>query len=215
MSCAVSHGMSPFPASCWYVPRSTERRRANVAGRRKFRENQREMCGKWAPLLNEPIITRRNTSGRPRDPIGRTNRVLAQLRRSKAESMRRLVLPGCLLLTLASFLAAREARGQGPALPSRTPERPGGERSSLGPPLGAGVGGPDVSPGSSEEILGGRPGPSVPRVPPAITRPGRAGAGVPVPEGITAPPILPLTEVRPYGPLAIPRGARTRAPPMG
>jgi outer membrane protein, heavy metal efflux system len=116
---------------------------------------------------------------------------------------------------LASSPAAREARGQGPTLPSRAPERPGSERSSLGPAPGAGVSGLGVSPGSTEEILGGRPGPSVPRVPPAITRPGQAGVGVPVPEGITAPPILPLTEVRPYGPLAIPSGREDEGPPDG
>jgi cobalt-zinc-cadmium efflux system outer membrane protein len=116
---------------------------------------------------------------------------------------------------LASSPTAREARGQGPTLPSRDLVRPGGEPSSLGPAPGAGVSGLGVSPGSTEEILGGRPGPSVPRVPPAITRPDQAGAGVPVPEGITAPPILPLTEVRPYGPLAIPSGREDEGPPDG
>lgn len=126
--------------------------------------------------------------------------------------MRLLVLPGCLLLTLVSSLAAR---GQGPTLPSLAPEQPGGDRSSLGPSPGAGVGRPGVGPGGTEEILGGRPGPSVPRVPSAITRPDQAGAGVPVQEGITAPPILPLTEVRPYGRLALPSGREDEGPPDG
>src|SRR5262245_12413616 len=99
-----------------------------------------------------------------------------------------------LLVVLAASLEAGAARGQGPTLPS-PPERPGDGQSSLGPALGSSMGGRDQGPGSSEEILGGRPGPSVPRVPPSITRPGQPGVGVPAEERITAPPTLPLTEV--------------------
>ena len=69
--------------------------------------------------------------------------------------------------------------------------------------------------GGQQETLGGRPGPSVPRVPSAITEPGQRPVGVPEQEGITAPTSLPLAEVPLFGPLAFPGGSEDEGPPDG
>ena len=71
------------------------------------------------------------------------------------------------------------------------------------------------APGAGDETLGGRPGPSFPRVPPSITQPGQRPVGVPEQEQITAPAILPPGEIPLYGPLAIPRGVEDEGPPDG
>src|SRR5512135_3816201 len=87
------------------------------------------------------------------------------------------------------------ASGQGPTLPGGPPAALGGDRSLLGPPLGATGGGADVGPGGAmEEPISGRVGPSVPRVPAAATAPDQRRVGVPEREGIAAPPALPLAE---------------------
>src|SRR3954454_12222712 len=68
---------------------------------------------------------------------------------------------------------------------------PAGTR--LGPTPGAGGGAIGIQPGPADATFGGRPGPSVPRVPSAITRPG-PGFAAPAPGGISLPPALPITE---------------------
>src|SRR3954452_21152566 len=99
-----------------------------------------------------------------------------------------------LRVTLVGLLIslAGESFGQGPMLPVEAPRAPGGGRSLLGSSPGALTNPIDSSAAGQEETLGGRPGPSVPRVPSAITTPGQRPVGVPEQEGITAPPSLPL-----------------------
>jgi outer membrane protein, heavy metal efflux system len=84
----------------------------------------------------------------------------------------------------------------------------------LGPTPGAGGGAMGNQPGTADATIGGRPGPSVPRVPSSITRPG-PGFGAPAPRGITLPPALPITEAPLYGTLAIPTGGEEEGPPDG
>jgi len=113
------------------------------------------------------------------------------------------------------LIIANQARGQGPTLPSDGQSQPGGERSTLGPALGAAASDLDTSPGGAEKTLGGRPGPSVPRVPTTITTPGQRRGRVPEEEGIRAPASLPLAEVPLFGPLSIPERREDEGPPDG
>ncbi|WP_422929776.1 TolC family protein [Singulisphaera sp. PoT] len=92
---------------------------------------------------------------------------------------------------------------------------PGSERSSLGPPIGASTPSGDLNPGGAEETLGGRPGPSVPRVPSSITTPGMRRARVPEEEGIKAPSSLPLAQVPLLGPLSLPENKEDEGPADG
>lgn len=118
-----------------------------------------------------------------------------------------LLLPAGILILILG-----EARAQGPTIPSAAPRGPGG--SVLESP-GSMSGGSGLRPGGSDAMLGGRPGPSVPRVPSSITRPDRRGGNVPLQEGITPPSALPLAEVPLYGPLAIPGDREEEGPPDG
>ena len=117
---------------------------------------------------------------------------------------------GALLMSLVS-----QSFGQGPALPAEAPATAGGVRSLLGPSPGALPHPAGLVPAGQEETLGGRPGPSVPRVPSTITTPGQRPVGVPEQEGITSPPSLPLAEIPLFGPLAIPDGREDEGPPEG
>jgi cobalt-zinc-cadmium efflux system outer membrane protein len=90
---------------------------------------------------------------------------------------------------------------------------PGSVRSSLGPIPGAGVNVFGQTPGTDAGFLGGRPGPSFPRVPSSIGTPG-GGAGAPTP-GIVAPARLRITNVPPYGPLDIPETTEDEGPSDG
>jgi outer membrane protein, heavy metal efflux system len=120
-------------------------------------------------------------------------------------------------LALGAFLWCLVGRsfGQGPAMIPEVPLTPGGERSLLGPSPGALPRRAEGVAGGQQETLGGRPGPSVPRVPSAITEPGQRPIGVPEQEGITAPTSLPLAEVPLFGPLAFPGGKEDEGPPEG
>src|SRR4051794_29320726 len=115
--------------------------------------------------------------------------------------LRRCLAVGALLWCLVG-----RSFGQGPTLAPETPLHPGGERSLLGPSPGALPRRADGVAGGQQETLGGRPGPSVPRVPSAITERGQRPIGVPEQEAITAPPSLPLAEIPLFGPLAFPGG---------
>src|SRR4051794_17404519 len=98
----------------------------------------------------------------------------------------RLVRPGLVLATALALGACRAgAQASGPAGDASEAARPG-RSTSLGPLPGSGGsrGGASYDPG---EILGGRIGPSFPRVPAEITTPGRGFALRPGP-GITVPP---------------------------
>ncbi|MDR3638595.1 MAG: TolC family protein [Isosphaeraceae bacterium] len=85
----------------------------------------------------------------------------------------------------------------------------------LGPAPGALSGHLDGATVGGDEPLGGRLGPSAPRVPSSITQPGQRPVGVPEREGITAPGSLPPGEVPLFGPLAIPAGHEDEGPPDG
>jgi outer membrane protein, heavy metal efflux system len=113
------------------------------------------------------------------------------------------------------LLLANLAYGQGPTIPSDASSAPGRDRSERGASPGSLRPDAETSPGGAEEPLGGRPGPSVPRVPPGITQPGRRGVGVPEQDEITSPPHLPLAEVPLLGPLSIPVGPEEEGPADG
>lgn len=115
-----------------------------------------------------------------------------------------------LLISLAA-----ESFGQGPTLPAGIPRAPGTERPlSLSSP-GALTGTGDLSIGGQQELLGGRPGPSVPRVPATATTPGQRTSGVPLREEITTPSSLPLAKVPLFGKLAVPEGREDEGPADG
>jgi len=67
----------------------------------------------------------------------------------------------------------------------------------------------------SDELLPGAAGPSAPRVPQAISEPGRRALGVPEQERITTPAILAPGEIPLYGPLSIPTERDEEGPPDG
>ena len=94
------------------------------------------------------------------------------------------------------------AHAQGPTLPDALPE-PGGGNSLLGPSPGASGISSRESPGQ-EGILSGRPGPSVPRVPTTVTRPGDPLPGTERRGGIDRPSHLSPMTLPLYGPLALP-----------
>jgi cobalt-zinc-cadmium efflux system outer membrane protein len=124
--------------------------------------------------------------------------------------VREFAISMCCLLSFAALV-----KGQGPGVPTEAPGSPGGERSSLGPSLGAASGRQFAAPGGSDDLLGGRLGPSVPRVPSSITQPGLRAAGVPEQERITTPAILAPGEIPLYGPLALPTTREEEGPPDG
>jgi cobalt-zinc-cadmium efflux system outer membrane protein len=108
-----------------------------------------------------------------------------------------------------------------PAQQQRTPTfvpQGGGSAAGehlLGPPLGSAGQGPAGSiPGADQGVLGGRPGPSVPRVPMGVMQPGGAGPAVPS-LGIRPIEALPPAELPLYGPLSIPSGPEDEGPADG
>ncbi|MBX6313880.1 MAG: TolC family protein [Isosphaeraceae bacterium] len=112
-------------------------------------------------------------------------------------------------------LGASLASAQAPTLPDTSPAAsPGGGRSALGSAPGAAGTSFQVSPGTAEPILGGRTGPSVPRINPEAA-PGRAPMNVPGQITIAPPPVLAPTELPTYGSLAIPAGPEDLGPPDG
>ena len=117
------------------------------------------------------------------------------------------------LAPLASFGASR-ASAQSATLPEENQQNPGSVRSSLGPTPGAGANPLGSTPGTDPAYLGGRAGPSFPRVPTSVTTPGGAGGMRPTP-GIAAPARLKITDVPLYGPLEVPAAAEEEGPSDG
>src|SRR5262249_3487977 len=126
--------------------------------------------------------------------------------------MRRRGILGGVVLAVALGTAARRADAQGPTIDTGAPPGPGANASGLGatpganePTLGSvpGAGG-DTGGDQGELILGGRPGPSVPRVPTTIPRPGTGAFGILEAGGIAAPAPLPTPEVPLFGTLVEP-----------
>ncbi len=122
---------------------------------------------------------------------------------------------GLLLLVAASwFQGACRALAQAQIIERPQVSEPGSTQSSLGPIPGSGGNPFGNSPGTDAMLLGGRVGPSFPRVPTTITTPGGAMAP-PEPQGIAAPRRLPITNVPLFGPLEVPDVAEVEGPPDG
>lgn len=119
------------------------------------------------------------------------------------------------ILRLFCFLCfAGPIWAQGPTTPEVAPQQPGGERSLLGPSIGA-ASGRQFADQEGEAPIGGRVGPSAPRVPLNITQPDQRGARVPEQDQITSPAILAPGEIPLYGPLSLPAGREDEGPPDG
>ena len=99
-------------------------------------------------------------------------------------------------------------------LPSGMMTRPGGTQSTLGamPGGGANFG---SQPGRDEMLLGGRPGPSFPRVPSSITMPGGGYQGPPSTLGVAAPQPTPSPRPPFFGTLEVGRGPEDPGPANG
>jgi cobalt-zinc-cadmium efflux system outer membrane protein len=125
----------------------------------------------------------------------------------------RRVLSWGLLASLLAFLAPGRVNGQGPTIDNNGPGAPGGQSSSLGPIPGAGSV-PFLNPGGGGQVLGGRPGASVPRVPTSISTPGGTTMASPnasiTPVQAAAPAATPI-----YGSLAIPNIVDDEGEPGG
>lgn len=107
-----------------------------------------------------------------------------------------------MVLTLGAW-GSRRAGAQGPTIePGAARPAPGAEGSSLGPAPGSGASTLQNAPGANEP-LSGRLGPSVPRVPSAVTTPGVMNLA---PEGAAIRPtrVLPSAELPVYGTLDFP-----------
>lgn len=125
----------------------------------------------------------------------------------------RATLRVLLILTALGVFGAPRAHAQGPTIPEPSGGGPGSVRSTLGPIPGAGGNPFGMTPGTDPAFLGGRPGPSFPRVPSSITTPGVQGTTAA--PALTAPARLKITDVPLYGPLEIPDAAEDAGPPDG
>lgn len=99
-------------------------------------------------------------------------------------------------------------------LPSGVAATPGGVQSLLGPMPGAG-GNLGMQPGRDEMLFGGRPGPSVPRVPSTITMPGGVFQGPRANIGVQAPQPLRVPQPPFFGTLEVGEGPEDQGPPDG
>ena len=116
------------------------------------------------------------------------------------------------IFALLALSMGGEARAQGPTYPTVPLSAAPGAGSSLGAAPGSITGG--VGSTGGDAVLGGRPGPSVPRVPTSITRPDRRG-NAPVSDGLAPPDSLPLADVPLFGPLSIPKEGEYEGPADG
>ena len=111
-------------------------------------------------------------------------------------------------------MSAGSAFGQGPSLPSGSSAGGSADRSLLGSLPGALPNSDEGTP-SQGGVLGGRAGPSAPRVPTSALDPAQRGQRGPLTDQITPPTTLPLAEVPLFGPLALPDQAESEGPPDG
>jgi len=126
-----------------------------------------------------------------------------------------------LLLAVALSLWSQRVDAQGPTIDTGAPAGPGSNASTLGSSPGAndstlgsspGTGG-GAAGGQQGAVLGGRAGPSVPRIPSAIAQ---QPFGIPAQGGIAAPQPTPNPEVQLYGaPLSEPLRPEYEGPPDG
>src|SRR5579864_6244349 len=124
-----------------------------------------------------------------------------------------------LLLAVALSLWSQRVDAQGPTIDTGAPAGPGSNASTLGSSPGAndstlgsspGTGG-GAAGGQQGAVLGGRAGPSVPRIPSAIAQ---QPFGIPAQGGIAAPQPTPNPEVQLYGaPLSEPLRPEYEGPP--
>lgn len=119
------------------------------------------------------------------------------------------------LVAAVLVLGASRAEGQGPTVSVETRLLPPGRRPATSRSPGALRGSSGMSSVNQDEPVSGRMGPSVPRVPQSITRPGQGRDVVPLQDSIAPPPSLPLTDVPLFGPLMIPEGPQDEGPPDG
>lgn len=113
---------------------------------------------------------------------------------------------------IALAVVSGRASAQGPTVAPPDAAR-ATESTSLGQVPGSG-GTRGGAPADISTILGGRPGPSVPRVPTGVSRPG-PGIGMAPTPGVALTPALPFTEVPLYGPLSVPLGPEDEGPSDG
>ncbi len=104
-----------------------------------------------------------------------------------------------------------KVRAQSPTLHTGAMGSPGSVRSTLGPMPGAGGNPFGLTPGTDPTFLGGRPGPSFPRVPSSVFTPG--GGGATTGAGITVPARMAMTNIPLYGTLEIPEIGEVEGPP--
>ncbi len=110
-------------------------------------------------------------------------------------------------------LASGLARAQAPTI-GDTPTAPGNVSSSLGPTPGAGGSG-FQNPGGGDQILGGRPGATTPRVPTSISTPGGPNVGAPIAPSIAPPVNLQPATLPIFGSLAVPNVVEDEGPADG
>lgn len=122
---------------------------------------------------------------------------------------RRLGLVAC-----ACILISGAAKAQGPTIGADEPPLPGSDAPLLGRSPGSGGGGPRDNPGTSGNLLGGRPGASTPRVPTSVSTPGGTSGPTDAQSGIAGPRPLPTGRVPLYGSLEVPAEA-DEGPPGG
>ena len=119
---------------------------------------------------------------------------------------------GVVIGLFALVLISHRGAAQGPTVTAPDAARVP-ESTSLGPLPGSG-GTRGGAPADLGTILGGRPGPSVPRVPTSVMQPG-PGLGIRPTEGVTIPSVAPLTETPLYGPLSVPSSPEDEGPADG
>ncbi|MGO9913436.1 MAG: TolC family protein [Isosphaeraceae bacterium] len=128
----------------------------------------------------------------------------------------------CGALLWAAILLSRPACAQAPTLEQQgvvagsaiANSRPGSMDSLLGPMPGSGGGVRGMQPGRDDMLLG-RIGTSMPRVPTAVTTPGGVYQGPPVSRGVTAPQPIPVPRPPFYGTLELPKQEADEGPADG
>lgn len=139
--------------------------------------------------------------------------------------MRRHQFALALGIGIALGLLQGRAHAQGPTINSVEPAAPGSITSSVGPSPGSDASSLGESPGSggqssgfntgTSEVLVGRPGPSTPKVPAAVSTPGTAGMQAPTQAGITLPTALQPLSPPEVGSLDFPSITEDIGPPNG
>ena len=108
-------------------------------------------------------------------------------------------------------LGLEKVHAQSPVIPTGAMGSPGSVRSTLGPMPGAGGNPFGLTPGTDPTFLGGRPGPSFPRVPSSVFMPG-GGAAIRG-AGIAVPSRMAMINLPVYGTLEVPESAEVEGPP--